>query len=199
MRVIESIINRILAGIALLILSPLLILFSILLKIEDPELSPFYTQTRIGKYQKSFTIYKLRSMREISHQEFIALTQLNEAGEQMFKIKEDPRITTIGRIIRKTSIDELPQLINVLKGDMALVGPRPPLPNEVAKYTDYDLQRLTVLPGCTGLWQVSGRSDVSFEEMVDLDLKYIENKNLWLDLKILCLTVPAVLKMKGAY
>ncbi|EOH52928.1 hypothetical protein UA3_02456 [Enterococcus faecium EnGen0263] len=199
MRVIESIINRILAGTALLFLSPLLILFSILLKIENPELSPFYTQTRIGKDQKSFTIYKLRSMREISEQELIALTQLNEAGEQMFKIKEDPRITTIGRIIRKTSIDELPQLINVLKGDMALVGPRPPLPNEVAKYTDYDLQRLTVLPGCTGLWQVSGRSDVSFEEMVDLDLKYIENKNLWLDLKILCLTVPAVLKMKGAY
>lgn len=199
MRVIESIINRILAGTALLFLSPLLILFSILLKIENPELSPFYTQTRIGKDQKSFTIYKLRSMREISEQELIALKQLNEAGEQMFKIKEDPRITTIGRIIRKTSIDELPQLINVLKGDMALVGPRPPLPNEVAKYTVYDLQRLTVLPGCTGLWQVSGRSDVSFEEMVDLDLKYIENKNLWLDLKILCLTVPDVLKMKGAY
>ncbi|EMF0110801.1 sugar transferase [Enterococcus hirae] len=199
MRVIESIINRILAGIALLILSPLLILFSILLKIENPELSPFYTQTRIGKDQKKFTIYKLRSMKEISQQEFIALTQLNEAGEQMFKIKEDPRITPIGRIIRKTSIDELPQLINVIKGDMALVGPRPPLPNEVAKYTDYDLQRLTVLPGCTGLWQIGGRSDVSFEEMVDLDLKYIENKNLWLDLKILCLTVPAVLKMRGAY
>lgn len=199
MRVIESIINRILAGIALLILSPLLILFSILLKIENPELSPFYTQTRIGKDQKKFTIYKLRSMKEISQQEFIALTQLNEAGEQMFKIKEDPRITPIGRIIRKTSIDELPQLINVIKGDMALVGPRPPLPNEVAKYTDHDLQRLTVLPGCTGLWQIGGRSDVSFEEMVDLDLKYIENKNLWLDLKILCLTVPAVLKMRGAY
>lgn len=199
MRVIESIINRILAGIALLILSPLLILFSILLKIENPELSPFYTQTRIEKDQKKFTIYKLRSMKEISQQEFIALTQLNEAGEQMFKIKEDPRITPIGRIIRKTSIDELPQLINVIKGDMALVGPRPPLPNEVAKYTDYDLQRLTVLPGCTGLWQIGGRSDVSFEEMVDLDLKYIENKNLWLDLKILCLTVPAVLKMRGAY
>lgn len=199
MGIIESMINRILAGTALLILSPLLILFSILLKIENPELSPFYTQTRIGKDQKKFTIYKLRSMREISRQEFIALTQLNEVGEQMFKIKEDPRVTPIGRIIRKTSIDELPQLINVLKGDMALVGPRPPLPNEVAKYTDHDLQRLSVLPGCTGLWQVSGRSDVSFEEMVDLDLKYIENKNLWLDLKILCLTVPAVLKMKGAY
>lgn len=199
MNILDSIINRVLAAFALLILSPLLIIVSILLKIENPELSPFFSQTRIGKNQKRFTLYKLRSMREVTQQELFALERLNEAGEQMFKIKEDPRITPIGRIIRKTSIDELPQLINVIKGEMALVGPRPPLPNEVAKYTDHDLQRLTVLPGCTGLWQVSGRSDVSFEEMVDLDLQYIENKNLWFDLKILCLTVPAVLKMKGAY
>lgn len=199
MNIFESMFNRVVAFIALLILFPVLVLFSILLKLENPELSPFFTQKRIGKDQKEFFIYKLRSMKKLNKQELILLEQMNEAEGPMFKIKNDPRITPVGRIIRKTSIDELPQLINVLKGEMALVGPRPPLPNEVARYTEYELQRLKVLPGCTGLWQISGRSDVTFKEMVELDLKYIENKNFFFDLKILALTFPAVLKMEGAY
>ncbi|EKJ3581732.1 sugar transferase, partial [Enterococcus faecalis] len=127
------------------------------------------------------------------------LKNKNEASGHMFKIKQDPRITPVGRYLRKLSLDELPQLINVLKGDMALVGPRPALPDEVENYSSHHLKRLTVLPGCTGLWQISGRSNVSFEEMIELDLMYIENISLFYDLKIILLTIPAVLTMRGAY
>ena len=198
-QIIEQLFNRIAALILLVFLSPLLFVVLVLLKVEDPKLSPFFTQKRVGKDQRSFSIYKLRSMRPISETEMEQIRLLNEAGDVMFKIKDDPRITRIGKFIRKTSIDELPQLLNVLKGDMSLVGPRPPLPSEVEKYTAHDLQRLAVLPGCTGLWQISGRSDTSFDEMVELDLQYIEKQSLWFDFKILLLTIPSVLKMKGAY
>lgn len=192
-------INRVLALLALIVLSPLLLIIILLLKIENPSLSPFFIQQRVGKEQLIFNIYKLRSMRPVCDSERDKLIELNEAGDVIFKIKDDPRITKVGKFIRKTSIDELPQLFNVLKGDMALVGPRPPLPEEVAKYSKRELKRLEVLPGCTGLWQISGRSDTSFDEMVNLDLHYIEKKSFWFDCKILFLTIPTVLKMKGAY
>jgi lipopolysaccharide/colanic/teichoic acid biosynthesis glycosyltransferase len=123
----------------------------------------------------------------------------NEADGPVFKIKNDPRVTRVGRWIRKYSIDELPQLFNVLKGDMSLIGPRPPLPHEVEKYTDYHWRRLDVKPGISGLWQVSGRSDLSFEEWVNLDIYYIENWSIVLDIKILLRTIPTVLFSKGAY
>ncbi|EGO8281404.1 TPA: sugar transferase [Enterococcus faecalis] len=198
----ETIRNYISRGIALIILlltSPLIIISIVCLKIESPHLSAFYVQQRIGKSKKTFKIYKLRTMYPCSNEEFEDLKNKNEASGHMFKIKQDPRITPVGRYLRKLSLDELPQLINVLKGDMALVGPRPALPDEVENYSSHHLKRLTVLPGCTGLWQISGRSNVSFEEMIELDLMYIENISLFYDLKIILLTIPAVLTMRGAY
>lgn len=128
-----------------------------------------------------------------------SLLSQNEIKGAMFKMKEDPRITKVGRFIRKTSIDELPQLWNVIRGDMSLVGPRPALPREVNEYTSYDKLRLKVLPGCTGLWQVSGRNELSFKEMVELDLKYIEERGFLLDLKLMLLTVRVMFGSKNAY
>lgn len=127
------------------------------------------------------------------------LEEQNEIDGAMFKIKDDPRVTKIGHVIRKYSLDELPQLWNVLKGDMSLVGPRPPLPMEVEDYTDYDKLRLTVIPGCTGLWQVTKRNDADFDEMVELDLEYINNSSLWFDFKILLKTVGVVIHPNSAY
>jgi len=127
------------------------------------------------------------------------LLDKNEINGAMFKMKDDPRITRVGKIIRKTSIDELPQLLNVLRGEMSLVGPRPPLVREVSEYSDYDKQRLAVTPGCTGLWQVSGRNSLSFKEMVELDLAYIQKKCIWLDIKIMLRTVKAIIAPQDAY
>jgi lipopolysaccharide/colanic/teichoic acid biosynthesis glycosyltransferase len=127
------------------------------------------------------------------------LLDKNEISGAMFKMRDDPRVTKVGKLIRKTSIDELPQLFNVLRGEMSLVGPRPPLMREVAEYTDYDKQRLYVTPGCTGLWQVSGRNNLSFKEMVELDITYIENRNIWFDIKIMLKTVKAVVGSQDAY
>lgn len=158
-----------------------------------------FAQTRIGKDGKAFQIYKFRSMIVDADKHKSDLDSLNESEGPTFKIKKDPRITRVGAIIRRTSIDELPQLINVLKGDMSLVGPRPPLPGEVANYTERQRLRLSVVPGLTCLWQIKGRSNLSFEQWVELDLIYIRNQSLLLDLKILVLTIPAVLKGSGAW
>lgn len=144
-------------------------------------------------------MYKFRSMVSNAEELLGGLLHQNEISGAMFKMKEDPRITRIGRFIRKTSIDELPQLFNVLKGDMSLVGPRPPLPREVEEYTDYDKLRLTVTPGCTGLWQVSGRNELSFAEMVQLDLTYIEQRSPLLDTKILIKTLKVMVGSKDAF
>ncbi|EGS1179703.1 TPA: sugar transferase [Enterococcus faecalis] len=196
---IRNYISREIAFIILLLTSPLIVISIVCLKIESPYLSAFYVQQRIGKSKKTFKIYKLRTMYPCSNEELEDLKNKNEVSGHMFKIKQDPRITPVGRYLRKFSLDELPQLINVLKGDMALVGPRPALPDEVENYSSHHLKRLTVLPGCTGLWQISGRSNVSFEEMIELDLMYIENISLFYDLKIIFLTIPAVLTTRGAY
>ncbi|GAB6462981.1 MULTISPECIES: sugar transferase [Bacillus] len=183
----------------IVLLSPVFLIVALLIKYEDPKGSVFFKQERVGKDGTRFNMYKFRSMVIDAEDKLNDLLQLNEASGAMFKMKEDPRVTKIGRFIRKTSIDELPQLINVLKGEMSLVGPRPPLPREVKEYTPYDMQRLMVTPGCTGLWQVSGRNDIGFEEMVYLDIFYIKNRKIMLDIKIIIATFAVFFSSKGAY
>jgi len=183
----------------LLLLSPLFLVIAILIKLEDSEGPVFFKQERIGKNEEAFFMYKFRSMVNDAEEQFEKLLTRNEIEGAMFKIKDDPRITKVGRFIRKTSIDELPQLLNVLKGDMSLVGPRPPLPREVKQYTLYDKQRLLVTPGCTGLWQVSGRNSVGFAEMVELDLQYISDISFKNDIKIICRTFSALVGDENAY
>ncbi|CEG33851.1 galactosyl transferase CpsE [Peribacillus simplex] len=185
--------------IGLMILSPIFLLIAILIKIEDPKGPIFFKQVRVGKDETEFQMYKFRSMVSDAEERLKDLLTLNEVSGAMFKMKEDPRITRIGKFIRKTSIDELPQLWNVLKGDMSLVGPRPPLLREVVEYSSYDRQRLLIIPGCTGLWQVSGRSNLNFDQMVKLDLKYIEDRTFWFDLKIIFKTVLMIIGSKDAY
>lgn len=170
----------------------------ILIKKEDGG-PAFYSQERIGKDEKPFKMWKFRSMIVNADKMVEQLEEQNEIDGAMFKIKDDPRVTKIGHVIRKYSLDELPQLWNVLKGDMSLVGPRPPLPMEVEDYTPYDKLRLTVMPGCTGLWQVTKRNDADFDEMVELDLEYINNSSLWFDFKILLKTVGVVIHPNSAY
>ena len=183
----------------LIILSPLFLIVAIAIKIEDPKGPVFYSQVRLGKKQSPFKMYKFRSMIVDADKHLKELLSENEVDGAMFKMKEDPRVTRVGQFIRKYSIDELPQLVNVLLGNMSLVGPRPPLPREVQEYTEYDKQRLAVKPGCTGLWQVSGRNDVGFHEMVELDLKYINTRGPIFDLYVLFKTVLVFVKPNGAY
>jgi len=182
----------------LMVLSPIIILAAVLIKL-DSKGPVLFMQDRVGKDGNVFKMYKFRSMYIDAEERLKELRYLNEAKGPIFKIKNDPRVTRIGKFLRKSSIDELLQLINVIKGEMSLVGPRPPLPREVKKYTLKQKLRLAITPGITGLWQVSGRSKLTFDDMVNLDLYYIENKNILLDLKILIKTIPAVLKMEGAY
>ncbi|WP_318246266.1 sugar transferase [Bacillus sp. PS06] len=185
--------------VGILIVSPILIFVSLLIKIEDPSGPILFSQTRVGKNGKEFTMYKFRSMVTDAEKRIEDLLKYNEVSGAMFKMKEDPRVTKIGKFIRKTSIDELPQLWNVLIGDMSLVGPRPPLPREVLEYTKYDSQRLIVTPGCTGFWQVNGRNSVGFNEMVELDLEYIRNRSVFVDIKILFKTVKVLFGSKDAF
>lgn len=183
----------------LTILSPLFLIAAIAIKVEDPKGPVFYSQVRLGKKQSPFKMYKFRSMIVDADKHLKELLSENEVDGAMFKMKEDPRVTKVGHFIRKYSIDELPQLVNVLLGNMSLVGPRPPLPREVAEYTEYDKQRLAVKPGCTGLWQVSGRNNVGFKEMVELDLKYINSRGIILDIYVLLKTVIVFFRPNGAY
>lgn len=183
----------------LLLLTPLFIIIAILMRVEEPKGPIFFAQTRVGKNEKTFKMYKIRSMCVDAEDKLAELLQLNEVEGAMFKMKDDPRVTKVGKFIRRTSIDELPQLLNVLKGDMSLVGPRPPLLREVADYTEYDKQRLLIKPGCTGLWQISGRNEVGFDEMVELDLRYIRQLSLKNDAIIVVKTVGVMLKPNGAY
>lgn len=182
----------------IILLSPIMLLIAILIKIDSPG-PVIFVQRRVGMGGKEFNMYKFRSMRQNAESEIVNLLCKNEANGLIFKIKNDPRVTRVGRFLRKWSLDELPQLFNVLKGDMSFVGPRPPLPSEVEKYNSWHRKRLRVCPGITGLWQVSGRSDISFEEMVKLDIYYIESWSLWQDIKIMLKTIPVVIFAKGAY
>lgn len=186
------------AGVALVFALPIMAITALAIKLDSPG-PILFRQTRVGKWGETFPCYKFRSMYIDAEQRKAELATKNEADGPVFKMKNDPRITRVGRIIRKISVDELPQLFNVLKGEMSLVGPRPALPKEVAQYTFDQLQRLNAVPGITGLQQVSGRSDVDFKRWVELDLQYIAEQSIWKDLEILVKTIPAVLLSKGAY
>jgi exopolysaccharide biosynthesis polyprenyl glycosylphosphotransferase len=184
--------------IGLTILLPFFFLIALLIKLDSPG-AVFFRQIRVGKGEQLFSCYKFRSMRHGAEEEKETLLDLNEADGPIFKIRKDPRITRMGRILRRLSLDELPQLLNVLMGHMSLVGPRPAPPSEVQRYQPWHKRRLEVAPGMTGLWQVSGRSELSFDEMVLLDLYYIENWSPMLDLQIILRTLPTVITGQGAY
>lgn len=183
----------------IVLLSPVYLITWLAIKIEDPGPSIF-VQERVGKWGQTFPMYKFRSMVMNADQMKDELLEQNESNAGViFKMKDDPRITKVGKIIRKLSIDELPQVFNVLKGDMSLVGPRPPVPREVAEYSLNDRRRLDVMPGITCLWQIGGRSDIDFEGQVRLDVQYIKEQSFTRDILILIKTIPAVLLGKGAY
>ena len=197
--VTKRILDVVISLLTLVLLSPLLIIVGLLIK-QESNGPALFKQQRVGLYGKTFTMFKFRSMSQDAQAQRNKLERHNEMSSGvLFKIKNDPRITPLGKIIRKTSIDELPQLINVLQGEMSLVGPRPALPNEVSQYSFNDRTRLNVLPGITCLWQVMGRSEIPFEQQVKLDLKYIKEQSLLFDVSLLLKTIPAVIKAKGAY
>lgn len=181
----------------LILLFPVMIIVAFLIKLTSPG-PIFFCQTRVGINQRQFTLYKFRSMVIDAEKCKLKLKYLNELDGPVFKIKKDPRVTPVGRIIRKLSIDELPQLFNVLIGKMSLVGPRPPLLDEVKNYAWIYRKRLSVKPGVTCIWQISGRNNVSFERWMEMDYEYIKNWSLWLDFKILIITIPTVLFGRGA-
>ena len=197
-KITKRVIDFVLAVILLIMLSPIFLIISLLIKLTSKG-PIIFKQTRIGLGGKPFTFYKFRSMCVDAEKVREKLINLNEANGPIFKIKNDPRVTPVGRFLRRYSLDELPQFLNVIKGDMSFVGPRPPLPCEVKQYEDWHLKRLSVIPGITCLWQISGRSNLSFDEWVKLDLHYIETRSLWRDFVILIKTIPAVLLGKGAY
>jgi exopolysaccharide biosynthesis polyprenyl glycosylphosphotransferase len=196
--VIKSFFDKIIATAALIAFSPLLAFITLAIVLDDrgPAL---FNQTRVGKDGQPFTVLKFRTMVPDAELRKEALLALNESDGVLFKMRQDPRITTIGSFLRRTSLDELPQLLNVMLGEMSLVGPRPALPAEAALYSDELCRRLDVKPGMTGLWQINGRSDLSYEDAVRLDLRYVENWTLALDLQILWKTCAAVANGRGAY
>lgn len=198
-RWLKRLLDIVVSGAALIALSPLFLAVALCIKLTDGGPALFW-QKRVGRWGREFPFPKFRSM--VLNAEALKDTLLAQNDHQQsvtFKMKRDPRVTWIGRIIRKLSIDELPQLWSVLKGDMSLVGPRPPVPREVALYTLSDRRRLDVTPGLTCIWQVSGRGDIPFDQQVELDVQYIASQSFWFDLKLLLKTVPAVLLGKGAY
>ena len=195
----KRIMDIVISALGMLLLSPLFLLIALAVKLSSPG-PVFFKQVRVGRYGRHFTFYKFRSMRLNADAEKAGLMARNESRDGViFKMKDDPRITKVGRFLRRTSLDELPQLWNVFIGDMSLVGPRPPVPKEVQEYTLEDRKRLDVIPGITCLWQIGGRSDIPFKEQVRLDKDYILAQGFWKDLAILLKTVPAIIGGKGAY
>lgn len=195
---------------ALLVAGPVMLIIALIIKRSSPG-PVFFIQERLGRDGRPFKFYKFRSMKHNSddaiHRQFAAMfingdnegCSASNEGEEVFKLKADPRITRIGAWLRKTSMDELPQLINIIKGDMSLVGPRPPISYEIENYQPWHMERLKAVPGLTGIWQVSGRSEVSFDDMVRMDVRYINQWSFWQDLAIIFKTVPVVLKGTGGY
>ena len=194
----QRILDLLLTSFCLLILWPCFGIIALCIKLDSPG-PVLFKQKRVGKDGEEFWFYKFRSMISDAEAKRHLLEMHNERSGPVFKMRNDPRITRVGRVLRKFSLDELPQLLNVLKGEMSLVGPRPALPSETEKYTPRQRQRLIGLPGVTGLWQVSGRASLSFERSIELDLYYIEHQSLGLYLRILLMTIPAVLRAEGAY
>ncbi len=194
---VKATIDRLGALVGLLLAAPLMLLTAVAIKLESRG-PVFFKQVRSGLNGKTFKLYKFRTMCADAEHKKDALTNRNEMNGPVFKIADDPRVTRIGRFLRKYSIDEVPQFINVLRGDMSLVGPRPPLPKEVSEYDPWQHRKLSVRPGVTCLWQVNGRNQIDFDEWMRLDLEYIDNWSLWLDAKILARTIPAVIKGSGS-
>ena len=207
---LKRLMDLVVAGLALTLVSPLFLLLSILIKRSSPG-PVLFVQERLGRDGRPFKFYKFRSMVHNSddtiHRQFAAMfingdeggCAASNSGEKVFKLKRDPRITPIGAFLRRTSLDELPQLINIVKGDMSLVGPRPPIAYEIENYQPWHMERLKAVPGLTGLWQISGRSSVSFDEMVRLDIRYINEWSFWGDVSIIAKTVPVVIRGTGGY
>lgn len=186
------------SALALIVLGIPMLIVALVVWIDSPGASPIFVQDRVGRNGKIFKFYKFRSMVPNAEEKLSEVLAQNEMDGPVFKMKHDPRITRVGRFIRRTSIDELPQLINILKGDMSIVGPRPALPREVAQYNDYERQRLYVTPGLTCYWQIQpNRNELSFDEWMELDIKYIRERSFWVDWKIIFGTVAAVLRMYG--
>jgi len=196
--VILSVFDFTLTTVALLLLLPVFMVLALVVRLDSPG-SVLFKQKRVGLLGREFWFYKFRSMIVDAEKLRASLSASNEATGPLFKMKNDPRITRAGRVLRKYSLDELPQLLNVLKLDMSLVGPRPALPAEVAQYNTRQLRRLDIKPGITGLWQISGRSDLSFEQAVELDISYVERRSISLYVIILLKTIPAVILGRGAY
>ena len=197
-QVLKDLFDRTAAAAALILLAPLMIAVGLAIRTTDPG-PVLFTQTRVGKDGRQFKIYKFRTMVVDAEKLFAELRAKNDLDGVLFKMRQDPRITAVGARLRKWSLDELPQLFNVLLGEMSLVGPRPALPDEAARYADLVRRRLVVRPGLTGLWQVSGRSDLPWEEGVRLDLRYVENWSFALDLQILWKTFSVIFRGSGAY
>ncbi|MCH5210670.1 MAG: sugar transferase [Oscillospiraceae bacterium] len=195
---VKRIFDAICSCLALVVLSPVFLITAIAVKAEDGG-SVFYSQDRVGQDNEIFRMYKFRSMCPNAEELQQELMKYNEMDGPVFKIKKDPRITKVGKFIRKYSIDELPQLVNILKGDMSIVGPRPPLPGEVEQYNEYQAQRLLIKPGLTCFWQAYGRSDLSFVDWVEMDMRYIKQRSFRLDAKLIVKTVFSVLFKRGAY
>ena len=193
----KRILDVICSVVALIVLSPAFLVTALAVRSDGGP--AFYKQTRVGKNNTHFEMYKFRSMCKNAENLQDDLMKYNEMDGPVFKIKGDPRITKVGKFIRKYSIDELPQLLNIVKGDMSIVGPRPPLVREVEQYNSYQMQRLLVTPGLTCFWQASGRSDLSFDDWMDMDMKYIKRRNIFLDIKLIVKTVFAVIFKRGAY
>lgn len=193
----KRILDVICSVVALIVLSPAFLVTALAVRSDGGPV--FYTQTRVGKNNTHFKMYKFRSMCKNAENLQDDLMKYNEMDGPVFKIKGDPRITKVGKFIRKYSIDELPQLLNIVKGDMSIVGPRPPLVREVEQYNSYQMQRLLVTPGLTCFWQAYGRSNLSFDDWMDMDMKYIKRRNIFLDIKLIVKTVFAVIFKRGAY
>jgi len=197
-KLIKGFVDRALALVGLILALPVFAIIAIAVKLDSPG-PVLFRQVRVGLGGREFNVYKFRTMVVDADKMLASLAEKNETDGLLFKMRNDPRVTRVGRVLRKWSLDELPQLLNVLRGDMSLVGPRPPLPSEVARYNGDVARRLLVKPGMTGLWQVSGRSDLSWEDGIRLDLYYVENWSLAVDLTILWKTIGAVLQRRGAY
>ena len=196
--IIKRIQDIVLSFIALVVLLPLLLIIALIIFIDDPKGSPIFSQDRCGKNGKVFKLFKFRTMCVDAEDKLDNLLESNESDGPAFKIKDDPRINRVGNILRKTGLDELPQLINILKGDMSIVGPRPPLPREVEQYNEYQMKRLSVTPGLTCYWQIQpDRNDITFDEWMNFDIKYIEEMNFLIDWKIIFLTVKTVITFQG--
>jgi exopolysaccharide biosynthesis polyprenyl glycosylphosphotransferase len=196
---VKRILDIVGSAVSLLLLTPLFIAVAVLIKLDSPG-PVFYTQVRVGLNKRRFTLLKFRTMTDGAEHAQALLEHLNEADGPVFKMKDDPRITRIGKYLRGYSIDELPQLFNVLRGDMSLVGPRPLPVRDIERInTESHKRRLSIKPGITCVWQANGRSNIGFDEWVRMDLEYIDHWSLWLDLKILLQTIPAVFKRAGAY